>query len=313
MVNKKIDELKAFYDNLGVVDLSLKTNGNVGDYVSTGFKEFDNIIGGIPFGRALEIFGTEGAGKTGLVMYIAAAFQRAGARIHWVDAEQQFEPQFAKNAGLKISQKEGFYFSQENILDIIMNSIYNISGKLSEMKQKSLWVIDTIASCPTEAEMQKAAGERTVASQANMMSVEMRKLIKFLRQTKTTVIFINQIREAVGVRFGDPEKTPVGRALKFYATQRVRVRIGKKIKRGERTMGHNLKIKTIKNRIVPPFQECSLPLLYNIGIEPDYEIIDAIVKQKGSGVTYKNGEFISEGKKMNYQQLKRFLKVKKLI
>ena len=315
MLNKKKQSiLNSLYEKLGVVDFSSKNIANFnGSLVLTKLESFDDILGGIPYGRTLELFGNEGAGKTGLAMYIAAAFQKDGARVHWIDAEQQFEPKYAINAGLKLSQAEHFYFSQENIMDVVLQSIYDISELVSNIGQKSLWVIDTIASCPTQAELEKQAGQRTVASQAGMMSMEMRKMVKFLHSTKTTVIFINQVRDNVGVLYGNPEKTPVGKAVKFYVSQRIRVSQGAKIKKSDKIIGHMMKIKIIKNRIIPPFQTCAIPLIYGIGFEPDYKKIEECVKKKGSGIIYKNGYYVYGDKEYDYLQLKRMLKVKKII
>ncbi len=250
-------------------------------------------VGGYPRGRIIEIFGPESSGKTTLTLHAIAEIQKKGGLAAFIDAEHALDPGYAKNLGVDIdnlivSQPD----SGEQALEITETLVR--SGNID------LIVIDSVAALVPEAELNGEMGASHVGLQARLMSQAMRKLSGILSKSNSTAIFINQLREKVGVMFGNPEVTPGGRALKFYATQRVEVRKGEQIKNGADVIGNKTKVKVVKNKVAPPFKACELEISYGTGISALAELIDLaterdIINKSGSWYSYK-GEKLGQGR-----------------
>ncbi len=250
-------------------------------------------VGGYPRGRIIEIFGPESSGKTTLTLHAIAEIQKKGGLAAFIDAEHALDPGYAKNLGVDI---ENLIVSQpdsgEQALEITETLVR--SGSID------LVVIDSVAALVPEAELNGEMGATHVGLQARLMSQAMRKLSGILSKTNSTAIFINQLREKVGVMFGNPEVTPGGRALKFYASQRIEVRKGEQIKNGTDVIGNKTKVKVVKNKVAPPFKACELEISYGTGISSLAELIDLaaekdIINKSGSWYSYK-GEKLGQGR-----------------
>lgn len=250
-------------------------------------------IGGYPKGRIVEIYGPESSGKTTVALHAIAEVQRKGGRCAFIDAEHAIDPMYAKKLGvviddLLLSQPD----SGEQALEIA-NTLIN-SGAID------LIVVDSVAALVPQAELDGEMSDAHVGLQARMMSKAMRKLSGAMNKTNCTAIFINQLREKVGIMFGNPETTPGGRALKFYSTIRLDVRRGEAIKNGSDVIGNKVNIKVVKNKVAPPFKSATIDLLYGEGISRIGEILDFAVQfdminKSGAWFAY-NGEKIGQGR-----------------
>lgn len=261
-------------------------------------------IGGMPRGRIVEIFGPESSGKTTLALHVVAEAQKRGGVCAYIDAEHAMDPEYAKKLGVKI---EDLLISQpdtgEQSLEIV--------DSLIRTNKMDVIVIDSVAALTPRAEIEGDMGAHHVGAQARLMSQALRKLTAIVAKSKTVVIFINQIRMQIGVMFGNPETTPGGKALKFYASVRLDIRRIAQIKKGEEIMGGRCRVKVVKNKVAAPFKQTEFDLMYNEGISQEGEII-ALGEKMGlltkSGSSYKyNDESIGRG----YDATRQFLKENK--
>ena len=265
------------------------------DVISSGSISLDIAlgIGGYPKGRIIEIYGPESSGKTTFALHAIAEAQKSGGRAAFIDAEHSLDPNYARNLGvntdeLLLSQPD----NGEQALEICEALVR--SGAIS------IIVIDSVAALVPQAEIEGEMGDSHVGLQARLMSQALRKLSGVISKTNTIAIFINQLREKVGIMFGNPETTPGGRALKFYSSVRLEIRKGEQIKNGENVVGNKTNIKVVKNKMAPPFKNCVVDISYGKGVSKEGEVVDlaseaGIVEKTGAWYAYK-GEKLGQGK-----------------
>ena len=273
------------------------------DAISSGSIKIDEAlgIGGYPKGRIIEIYGPESSGKTTLALHAIAEVQKKGGRAAYIDAENAIDPNYAKNLGVNIDE---LILSQPD------------SGEqglqIAEMLIKSgaidIIVVDSVAALVPEAELDGEMGDAQVGLQARMMSKAMRKLSGVMNRSECTAIFINQLREKVGIMFGNPETTPGGRALKFYASVRLDIRRSEAIKNGTEIIGNKVNVKVVKNKVAPPFKTASIEIMYGEGISYVAELLDLcvdheIIRKSGAWFSYQ-GEKIGQGKEAAKNHIK---------
>lgn len=273
-----------------------------GDVIPTGSILLDNAlgVGGYPRGRIIEIYGPESSGKTTLALEAIAQCQKKGGRAVFVDAEHAIDPEYAAKLGVDIDE---LILSQPDSGEQALE----ITEMLAASGAVDVIVVDSVAALVPQAELDGTMADNQVGLQARLMSKGMRKIAGILNKSGTVVIFINQIREKVGVMYGNPETTTGGRALKFYATIRMEIRRAEPIKNGSDIVGNTAKIKVVKNKVAPPFRACTIEIIYGEGISKFGEIIDiaeskGILRKAGNWFSYKD-EKIGNGR----EATKRFL------
>jgi recombination protein RecA len=263
--------------------------------IPTGSLSLDVALGGqgVPRGRIIEIFGPESSGKTTLALHVAAQAQKAGGIAAIIDAEHAFDPTWGKKLGVQL---DTLLVSQPNNGEEAMQ----ITEMLVKSNSVDVIIIDSVAALVPRAELEGEIGDTHVGLQARLMSQSMRKLTGAIAKSKTSVIFINQIREKIGVSYGSPETTPGGRALKFYSSCRIDVRRISQLKDGEEVVGQRVRAKVVKNKVAPPFRVAEFDMMHTCGISYEGDILDLGLNQKvlvRSGAWFKYGEtYLGQGK-----------------
>lgn len=294
-LQQALDQIQKQYGQGAIMKLGDEGMRDSIDSISTGSISLDLAtgIGGYPKGRIIEIYGPESSGKTTLTLHAIAEAQKNGGKAAFIDAEHALDPVYAKNLGvdvddLLVSQPD----TGEQALEIC--EVLARSGALD------IIVIDSVAALVPKAEIQGEMGDSHVGLQARLMSQALRKIAGAVNKSNTCVIFINQLREKIGIMFGNPETTTGGRALKFYASMRLDVRRIESIKKGDDVLGNRTRVKIVKNKVAPPFKKAEFDIMYGTGISLAGDILDTatelnIVEKAGSWYSY-NGERIGQGR-----------------
>ncbi|MCH7859345.1 MAG: recombinase RecA [Candidatus Marinimicrobia bacterium] len=272
------------------------------DVIPTGSLALDAAlgVGGIPRGRVTEIYGPESSGKTTLTLHIIAEAQKTGGYVAFIDAEHALDPAYAQNVGVDINN---LLISQPDTGEQALE----ITEALVRSRAIDVVVIDSVAALVPKAELDGEMGDSHVGLQARLMSQALRKLTGSISKSNTICIFINQLREKIGVMFGNPEITPGGRALKFYSSIRLDIRRIGAIKEGTNVVGNRTRVKVVKNKVAPPFKEAEFDLMYGIGISRVGEVLDIgveheVIDRSGTWFSY-NGERMGQGR----ENVKNFL------
>ena len=250
-------------------------------------------VGGYPKGRIIEIFGPESSGKTTLALHAIAECQKNGGRAAFIDAEHAIDPIYAKNLGVDINE---LILSQPDNGEQALE----IAEMLASSGSINLIIVDSVAALVPQAELDGEMGDSSVGLQARLMSKAMRKIAGILNKKECAVIFINQLREKVGVMYGNPETTSGGRALKFYASIRIDIRRTEAIKQGSEIIGNTCRVKIVKNKVSPPFKQCEIDIIYGQGISKEAEVLDravelGFIRKAGAWFEY-NGNKIAQGR-----------------
>ena len=298
------EKMKALEAALGQIEKQFGKGSvmKLGDYtamnveaIPTGALSLDIAlgVGGYPKGRIIEIYGPESSGKTTFALHAIAEVQRRGGRAAFIDAEHALDPVYAKNLGVNINE---LLLSQPDTGEQALE----ICEALVRSEVVNIVVIDSVAALVPQAEIEGDMGDSHVGLQARLMSQALRKLSGTINKTKTTAIFINQLREKVGVMFGNPETTTGGRALKFYASIRLDIRRGEQLKDGDKFIGNKTNIKVVKNKVAPPFKTASVDIIYGSGVSHTGEVLDiasdlGMINKSGAWYSYK-GEKIGQGR-----------------
>ena len=273
------------------------------DVIPSGSLLLDEAlgVGGYPKGRIIEIYGPESSGKTTLALHAIAECQKQGGRAAFIDAEHAIDPVYAKNLGVNIDE---LILSQPDSGEQALE----IAEMLANSGAISLIIVDSVAALVPQAELDGEMGDNSVGMQARLMSKAMRKIAGVLNKKECAVIFINQLREKVGVLYGNPETTSGGRALKFYASIRIDIRRTEALKTGADIYGNTCRIKIVKNKVAPPFKQCEIDIIYGQGISKDGEILDravemGLIKKAGAWYEYE-GNKIAQGRDAAKEYLK---------
>lgn len=288
-----LEQIEKQFGKGSIMRLGTSSHSDI-EMFPTGSVSLDIALGGgIPRGRIIEIYGPESSGKTTLTLHAIAEMQKKGGTAAFVDAEHALDPQYAKRIGvdidkLLVSQPD----SGEQALEIVET--------LVRSNAVDIIVVDSVAALVPQAELEGDMGDAQMGLQARLMSQAMRKLTAIMNRSKTTVIFINQLRMKIGVMFGNPETTTGGNALKFYASVRMDIRRMSQIKTGDDIIGNRVRVKIVKNKVAPPFREAEFDIMYNRGISKEGDVLDlavtsGIIGKSGSWFDY-NGERFANGR-----------------
>lgn len=287
-------ELEKQFGKGAVMRLGDNSHANI-EVCSSGSIGLDIALGagGYPKGRIIEIFGPESSGKTTFALHAIAEVQKSGGKAAFIDAEHALDPAYAKNLGVNIND---LLLAQPDTGEQALE----ICEALVRSNAISIVVIDSVAALVPQAEIDGEMGDSHIGLQARLMSQALRKLSGTISKTKTIAIFINQLREKVGIMFGNPETTPGGRALKFYSSVRLDVRKSEAIKIGDSLVGNKTNVKVVKNKIAPPFKIASVDIMYGEGVSHTGELVDlgvgaGVIEKSGAWFSY-NGEKLGQGK-----------------
>ena len=293
-LDQVLSDIEKQFGKGSIMKLGENSHLNV-DAISSGCLALDIAlgVGGYPKGRIIEIYGPESSGKTTFALQAIAEHQKLGGRAAFIDAEHALDPVYAKKLGVNIDE---LLLSQPDTGEQALE----ICDALVKSNAISIIVIDSVAALVPQAEIDGEMGDSHVGLQARLMSQALRKLNGTISKTNTTVIFINQLREKVGVMFGNPETTTGGRALKFYSTIRLEIRKKEQLKLGDGVVGNRTTIKVVKNKVAPPFRSCEADIMYGEGVSREGEVIDlaaeaGIIDKTGAWYSYQ-GEKLGQGK-----------------
>lgn len=293
-LEKALKDIEKQFGKGSVMKLGEQTDRKIST-VSTGSLSLDIAlgVGGYPRGRVVEIYGPESSGKTTVALHAIAAAQAKGGQAAFIDAEHALDPEYAKKLGVDIDE---LLLSQPDTGEQALE----ICEALVRSGAIDIVVVDSVAALVPKAEIEGEMGDSHVGLQARLMSQALRKLSGAINKSKTNAIFINQIREKVGVMFGSPEVTPGGRALKFYASVRIDVRRGEAIKQGTDIVGNKTRIRVVKNKVAPPFRTAEVDIMYGQGISQEGEIVDLgaekeVIQKSGAWYSYE-GERLGQGR-----------------